>query len=87
MSIIELSVSGKKSIELELERRPESVRVFFDDSYIDIPCNPGHTDMLEYFIREREGGKQHRRRPHRKYFLEVSWDVAEPRLIKCHITY
>lgn len=74
----ELVVTGSDAVEIEFECvEPRKVVVYFQDCQEKVPCNPGHTDHLEWVIT---------RRCCHQHVLKISWDVVGTRTIIWRVT-
>lgn len=76
----ELVVSGRDKIHIVLKSLPERVNVHFVDDCEIVPCNPHHTDSLEY---EVHASHTH----HHGFTLIISWHVHGVREIKWSVHY
>ena len=81
----ELDVTGVDEVRFELDRRPEHVRVEFDNDD-RVPCDPGSNDMLEYevvFVCSEHECHEHRHcsHHHRHWELVIRWNVVGMRAI------
>lgn len=73
----ELTVCGTDKVKINLHHIPSEVFVAFEDHCVIIPCNPHHSDFLEYEV-------QHH---HEKSTLIISWRVSGVREIKWKVAY
>jgi len=77
----EIVVVGKNSLSIPLERMPAEVKVHFKDALELVPCNPHHTDTLEYSVHRTNNSH------HYKYALIINWLVSGVREIEWHVLY
>jgi len=73
----ELIVIGKDSVQIRLKRRPRHVVCRFKDERKIVPCDPNHSDSLEYYTFLK----------HNQVFLEIKWDVSGSREILWEVRY
>lgn len=88
----ELIVTGKGEADIELKQHPVSIKVFFDDEYVIVPCNHHHHDTLHWHVRNLHHNHPHDKRHdhcnHKDQFvLVVKWHVHNIRVIKWVIHY
>ena len=88
----ELIVTGSGEVEIELKKNPSSVKVFFDDDIIVVPCNPHHHDHLHWHVKNLHHHHQHDSRHDHcnhndHYILVISWKVHNVREIKWSVHY
>lgn len=77
----ELLVTGKNEAIINIVRDPERVHVHFVGDPEIVPCNPVHTDWLEWRVCEIE-------RHHKKDFvLIINWGVTGVRKIFWHVHF
>lgn len=75
----ELIVIGSGEVTIVLRDCPTGIKCRFRHEHHIIPCNPQHSDSLEYELRLS--------RKHRGYVLIVKWSVSGVREILWHATY
>jgi hypothetical protein len=82
----ELIVTGEDCIELKLKSHPVKVIVAFKDDCKIVPCNPQHSDELNWDLeadphhRHPVSGKKHTHK-HTPFILNISWRVSGVRTI------
>jgi hypothetical protein len=88
----ELLVTRKGEIEIVLRKHPSSVRVFFDDECVIVPCNPHHHDHFHWHVKNLHQNHSHDHRHDHcnhedKFVLIIKWDVKNMRVIKWVVRY
>lgn len=69
----ELIVIGSGEITIKLRECPSGIKCRFRHEHHIIPCNPQHSDSLEYEVRVS--------RKHEGYVLVIRWEVSGVREI------
>ena len=77
----ELIVIGKDKVIIPLHGFPSAVKCYFRHNMCVIPCNPQHSDSLEY---EVLASHHHN---HKGYVLSIKWSVSGVREIVWHVHY
>lgn len=76
----ELIVTGKDKAHIPVHAFPAEVKVHFKDHEVPVPCNPHHSDWLEWEV--------HASNTHRGGFvLVIRWSVTNVREISWHVSY
>jgi len=76
----ELLVTGKDTAHIPLHKFPSEVKVHFKGHEEVVPCNPHHSDTLEWEVHHSNtvpGG----------YVLLIKWSVTNVREIVWHVYY
>ncbi len=80
----ELYVTGKDCLSVKLKASPKEVIVFFKDECVEVPCNPGQCDSVEWVLqKDHEHGEHH----HHHYKLNITWDVSSARSVCWAVRY
>jgi hypothetical protein len=75
----ELIVIGKNTVTIKLRDCPSVIKCRFRHEHHIVPCNPNHSDSLEYEVRfSRKLGC---------YVLIIKWEVSGVREILWHSHY
>jgi hypothetical protein len=78
----QLSVSGKSSISVRLDREPEEVQVFFEDNdFTIVPCNPQQADTLSWRVHKVLVHGFH------ETHLTIEWNVSDVKVICWVVRY
>lgn len=75
----ELIVVGSDQVTIKLRECPSGVKCRFRHEHHIIPCNPNHSDSLEYEVRFSH--------KHKCYVLNIKWEVSGVREILWHVHY
>lgn len=77
----ELIVIGKDKAVIPLHGFPCAVKAYFKHNMHLIPCNPNHSDSLEYEVMVAHQNK------HKGFVLVIKWNVSGVRDIVWHVHY
>lgn len=76
----ELVVIGKDKTTIPLTGLPAEVRCHFVDELASVPCNPHHSDSLEFEIHVSNTVLS-------GFVLLIKWDVSGVRAVRWHVAY